>query len=106
MENLGERNILRIPLSNLWDVPAIRQKIETDATAFAEWHQQWYCSYSDEARLGMHTQLRWALENPAYNFQQMLTRVTTSNEDILFYFAFLLNVLEQAQSKPEDQFTP
>jgi hypothetical protein len=106
MENLDPLNILRIPLSNLWDVPAVRQKMENDGAEFAQWHQQWYCSYSDKARADMRTQLGWALENPTYNFQQLLPRVTTSNEDILFYFTFLLNVIEQSACKPEDQFHP
>ena len=106
MKNLDPLNILCIPLSNLWDVPAVRQKMENDGAEFARWHQQWYCSYSDKARADMCTQLGWALENPTHNFQQLLPRVTTSNEDILFYFAFLLNVIELSVCKPEDQFHP
>jgi hypothetical protein len=93
MENLGELNILRIPLSNLWDVPAIRQKLEENSPEFVQWHQQWYCRYPEKARTDMLKQLLWALENPTYNFQQILKNVTTPNEDILLYFNFLVRIL-------------
>ncbi|UOQ72689.1 hypothetical protein [Hymenobacter cellulosilyticus] len=97
MENLGPLNFLRIPLSNLWDAPNIRQRIEQADTEFGLCMLRWYCRYDAETRLTMRTQLQWALQNPTYDFQKILIRVTTSNEDILFYFSYLLHLTEHTE---------
>ncbi|MCB2406864.1 hypothetical protein [Hymenobacter lucidus] len=101
MENLGPLNFLRIPLSNLWDAPNIRQRIEQADAEFGPRMLRWYCRYDAETRLAMRTQLQWAVQNPTYDFQNILVRVKTSNEDILFYFTYLLQLTEQAECPTE-----
>lgn len=58
--------------------------------------QRLYSGYEPKEIMSLLTQLRWALQNPSYSFQGIFPGVKASNEDILFYFAFLLPVLEQA----------
>lgn len=106
MENLGERNILRIPLAALQFAPDIRGRITQDEAAFRQHCLRLYSDYEPAVLARLRAQLRWAIQNPEYNFQGILIDVKTANEDILFYFAFLLDVLEQAQGKPEEQFMP
>ena len=96
MENLGERNILRIPLAGLQFAPDIRQKITQDEALFRQHCLRLYSGYEPEEITNLLTQLRWALQHPEYNFQGILKGVKTSNEDIFFYFTFLVPVLEQA----------
>jgi hypothetical protein len=95
MENLGERNILRIPLAALQFAPDIRQKITQDEAAYRQHCQRLYSGYEPEEITSLLTQLQWALQQPDYNFQGILPGVKTSNEDILFYFAFLAPILTQ-----------
>lgn len=99
MENLGERNILRIPLAALQFAPDIRQRIEQDEAAVRQHCQRLYSGYEPDEVASLLRQLRWALQNPTYNFQAMLPGVKAANEDILFYFAFVLNILQQVQNK-------
>ncbi|UOQ53533.1 hypothetical protein [Hymenobacter cellulosivorans] len=103
MENLGPLNFLRIPLSNLWDVPDIRRRIEQADAELGPRLLRWYCRYEPETRLAIRTQLEWALQNPGYDFQKILVRVTTANEDILLYFAFLLHLIEHGQCPAADE---
>lgn len=101
MENLGPLNFLRIPLSNLWDTPNIRQRIEQADAEFGPRMLRWYCRYEPETRLAMRTQLQWALQNPTYDFQKILIKVTATNEDILLYFTFLLQLIEHGECANE-----
>jgi hypothetical protein len=101
MENLGPLNFLRIPLSNLWDAPDIRQRIEQADSEFGPRMLRWYCRYEPENRAAIRAQLEWALQNPAYDFKNILINVKTTNEDILFYFAFLLELIKQGECTGE-----
>lgn len=96
MEDLGERNILRIPLAALHFAPDIRQRITHDEAAFQHHCLRLYSSYEPQVRATLLDQLHWALQHPDYNFRDILKGVKTANEDILFYFAFLVPMLEQA----------
>ena len=98
MEDPGKRNILRIPLAALQFAPTIRQRINQEEAAFRQHCLRLYSGYELEELESLLTQLRIALKNPSYNFQAMLPGIKTSNEDILFYFAFLIPILEQAHS--------
>lgn len=98
MENLGELTILRIPLAALQYAPNIRQKIAQERSAFQQHCLRLYRNYKPEELASLLIQLRSALQNPSYNFQAMLPGIKTPNEDILFYFAFLIPTLEQAHS--------
>lgn len=106
MKNLGPLNFLRIPLATLWDVPDIRARIEQAEADFGPRLLRWYCRYEPETRLAIRTQLQWALQHPTYDFQNLLVDVTTSQEDILFYFAFLLELIEHGQCSDADQQYP
>ena len=105
MENLGPLNFLRIPLGNMWDFPNIREKIEQDHAEFGAILLEWFCDYEPDECLAMRTQLEWALQNPTYDFKNMLVDIKTSNEDILFYFDFLLNLIKQ-DGCPDNAVTP
>ena len=106
MEDLGPLNFLRIPLSNLWDAPNIREWVEKkDDTEFGPRMLRWFCRYEPDERLAIRTQMEWALQNPTYDFKNILINVKTSNEDILFYFGFLLNLIEQGGC-PDDTAAP
>jgi hypothetical protein len=97
MENLGLLNFLRIPLSNLWDAPNMRQRIEQADAEFGPRMLRWYCRYKPEDRRSIRPQLEWALQHPDYDFKNILINVKTSNEDILFYFTYLLGLIEQGE---------
>ncbi|UOG74476.1 hypothetical protein MTX78_20440 [Hymenobacter tibetensis] len=102
MENLGPLNFLRIPLSNLWDAPDIRQRIEQADARFGPRMLRWYCRYEPENRKAIRTQLEWAVQHPAYDFKNILLDAKTSNEDILFYFTFLLRLIAQEKCAVEE----
>ena len=87
--------MLRIPLAGLQFAPDIRQRITQEEAAFRQHCRRLYRGYEPALIAALLTQLRWALQHPAYNFQGLLNGVKTSNEDILFYFAFLIPILEQ-----------
>jgi hypothetical protein len=95
MENLGERNILRIPLAALQFAPDIRSRITQDEAAFRQHCLRLYSDYEWEVQARLLTQLEWAIQHPEYNFWEILIDVKTANEDILFYFAFLVSVIKQ-----------
>lgn len=103
MQNLGPLNFLRIPLSSLWDAPNMRQRIEQADAEFGPRMLRWYCRYEPEARQSIRTQLEWALQNPTYDFRNILINVKTSNEDILFYFTYLLGLIEQGECPNEEE---
>jgi hypothetical protein len=105
MENLGPLNFLRIPLSNLWDAPDIRQRIEQADVEFGPRMLRWYCRYEPETRRAIRTQLEWAVQHPTYDFKRILLGVKTSNEDILFYFEFLLRLIAQEKCAAEEPKT-
>ena len=69
--------------------------VTQDEAAFRQHCLRLYSGYEPEEITALLTQLRWALQHPDYNFQGLLKGVKTSNEDILFYFAFLVPILEQ-----------
>jgi hypothetical protein len=98
MKKLGEHNILRIPSAALQFAPDIRQRIMQDEAAFRQHCLRLYSGYEPEEIMSLLTQLRWALQNADYNFQGILKHIKTTNEDILFYFAFLVPIVEQAEA--------
>lgn len=97
LNHVGPRTILRIPLYILQYCPNIRQKIAQEQATFPEHCRRLYSGYEPTVRASLLTQLQWALDHPAYDFQSLLKGVKTTNEDILFYFAFLVPILEQAE---------
>jgi hypothetical protein len=88
MENLAERNILRIPLAALQFAPDIRTRITQDEAAFRQHCLRLYSDYDLEVLERLRTQLRWAIQNPDYNFQGVLMDVKTANPGYSSLFRF------------------
>jgi hypothetical protein len=94
MKDPEARHILRLPLSVLWEFPAITLKLKQESPMLAADFTKWLAAYSPEVQQ-LLAQLEWALAHPAYDFQSILKNVRTSNADILTFFAFLHPLLVQ-----------
>jgi hypothetical protein len=95
MKDLGPRNILRIPLQLLWEFPNMRQKIQVDALELEQEFIAWYAQYEPEVQHMLYQQISLAILDSNYDYTQVLKNVKCSNEDILFYFRFLRDVIKK-----------
>lgn len=93
MQNLGNLNILRIPLQILWEFPNIAIKINEENTAFSREISSWFNKYEPPVQQEIRNQITWAINHPDYNFNSILKNVKTPNAEILFFFQFLDRVI-------------
>lgn len=95
MKDLGPRNILRIPLHLLWEFPDMRQKIQSGTSELEKEFTAWYAQYEPDVQQLLYQQLSLAVVDSEYDYTQVLKNVKCSNEDIIFYFGFLRNVIQR-----------
>ncbi|UYZ64407.1 hypothetical protein [Hymenobacter weizhouensis] len=94
MKDLGPRNILRVPLQLLWELPDIRQRIEENTSEMKQDLSKWFAQYEPEVQHKLYQQLSLATADVSFDYTSVLKNVKTNNSDIIFFFNFLQDVIE------------